>query len=64
MSHALSMPVAGSELVQQALGLSRARLYRAFAPLGGVASYIRARRLKRSKWAAPFRVGPDGDAEA
>ena len=44
----LADPALSPELVQQALGLSRARLYRAFAPLGGVASYIRARRLKRS----------------
>lgn len=35
-------------MVARAFGLSRASLYRLFAPVGGVASYIRKARLKRA----------------
>ena len=35
------------EVLQARLNLSRATLYRVFAPLGGVASFIRERRLVR-----------------
>lgn len=44
----LADPALGPDFLARALGLSRARLYRAFAPVGGVSSYIRGRRLKRS----------------
>lgn len=44
----LADPALTPEAVAAALGVSRAKLYRAFAPLGGVASFIRGRRLKRS----------------
>ena len=44
----LADPELTPEALARALGLSRARLYRVFAPVGGVAAYIRARRLKRS----------------
>ena len=38
-------PDLGSKTMQRELGLSRSRLYRLFEPSGGVASYIRHRRL-------------------
>lgn len=38
----------GPDLVAAALGLSRARLYRIFAPCGGVAEYTRGMRLRRA----------------
>lgn len=45
---ALADPQLSPEHVAGALGLSRAQLYRLFKPLGGVAHYIRNRRLRRS----------------
>lgn len=38
-------PDLGTTTIQRELGLSRSRLYRLFEPSGGVASYIRHRRL-------------------
>ena len=43
----LSDPDLGPDLLMRRHGLSRARLYRLFEPLGGVADYIRRRRLRR-----------------
>jgi AraC-like DNA-binding protein len=42
----LEAPELGVERICAELGLSRSVLYRALAPLGGVASYIRTRRLE------------------
>jgi AraC-like DNA-binding protein len=36
------------ELVAREIGVSRASLYRIFGPIGGIAAYIRQRRLKRA----------------
>lgn len=44
----LGLPSLGPELVAQATGVSRARLYRLFEPCGGIASYIREMRLRRA----------------
>lgn len=38
-----------SEMLCSELGVSRSRLYRIFEPLGGIASYIRKRRLLRTR---------------
>jgi len=38
----------GVEKLARTFGLSRASLYRLFEPVGGVASYIRTRRLNRA----------------
>lgn len=43
----LSQPDLGPALLCRQFGLSRAGLYRLFGPLGGVAGYIRQRRLRR-----------------
>lgn len=43
----LANPDLGPNLLMRRHGLSRARLYRLFEPLGGVADYIRRRRLGR-----------------
>ncbi len=43
----LGEPDLGPDLLMRRHGLSRARLYRLFEPLGGVADYIRRRRLRR-----------------
>lgn len=43
----LGDPDLGPDLLMRRHGLSRARLYRLFEPLGGVADYIRRRRLRR-----------------
>lgn len=54
----------GVERLARTFGLSRASLYRLFEPVGGVASYVRARRLSRARQellAAGFdnrRIGP------
>jgi AraC-like DNA-binding protein len=40
-------PAADPDAVAQALGRSRSALYRAFQPVGGVAAYIRGRRIAR-----------------
>jgi len=37
-----------AEMIAKTFGLSRASIYRLFAPVGGVASYIRNARLKRA----------------
>lgn len=37
----------GPDMIAAALGISRARLYRLFAPVGGIAEYIREQRLRR-----------------
>jgi AraC-like DNA-binding protein len=43
----LGNPALGPDFLMQLHGLSRARLYRLFEPHGGVADYIRRRRLAR-----------------
>lgn len=54
----------GVEKITRIFGLSRASLYRLFEPVGGVASYIRTRRLVRARneLTAPglqdHRIGP------
>ncbi|MFD1807108.1 hypothetical protein ACFSHQ_00495 [Gemmobacter lanyuensis] len=47
-----------AEMVMKRFGLSRSALYRLFEPLGGVAEYIRQRRLSR----AALRIGSVGGA--
>jgi AraC-like DNA-binding protein len=56
----LSHPDLSAESVASHFGLSRASLYRLFAPLGGVAEYIRSRRLHRAFFdlAVPGAQGP------
>ena len=44
----LADPDLGVEQIAGVFGLSRATLYRLFEPLGGIASYIRRRRLHRA----------------
>jgi len=44
----LHEPDLGPELVCQRLGMSRAKLYRLFEPIGGVGEYIQQRRLSRA----------------
>jgi AraC-like DNA-binding protein len=44
----LAQPDLSAETVASHFGLSRASLYRLFSPLGGVADYIRSRRLHRA----------------
>ncbi|MGP1276364.1 MAG: helix-turn-helix domain-containing protein [Caulobacterales bacterium] len=44
----LGLPALGPDLVAQASGVSRARLYRLFEPCGGIAAYIREMRLRRA----------------
>lgn len=44
----LGDPELGPDLLCRLHGLSRARLYRLFEPIGGVADYIRRRRLRRA----------------
>ena len=48
IDHHLSRPDLGPALLCRQFGLSRATLYRLFAPLGGVAQHIRGRRLRRA----------------
>lgn len=43
----LAHPDLGPDMVAKAMGMSRASLYRAFAPLGSVADFIRRQRLER-----------------
>lgn len=43
----LASPELGPSTVVAALGISRARLYRLFAPIGGIAEYVREQRLRR-----------------
>ncbi len=43
----LAHPELGPDMVAKAMGMSRASLYRAFAPLGSVADFIRRQRLER-----------------
>ncbi|WP_084253425.1 helix-turn-helix domain-containing protein [Sphingomonas pituitosa] len=43
----LAHPELGPEMVARAMGMSRATLYRAFAPLGSVGDFIRRQRLER-----------------
>ena len=44
----LASPELSADTVASHFGLSRASLYRLFAPLGGIADYIRSRRLHRA----------------
>lgn len=44
----LREPDLGPEFVCQRLGMSRAKLYRLFEPIGGVGAYIQQRRLTRA----------------
>jgi AraC-like DNA-binding protein len=44
----LHNPELGPEFICRKLGVSRAKLYRAFEPMGGVSSYIHQRRLARA----------------
>ena len=44
----LTSPKLAPQVVAQTLGLSRASLYRLFEPVGGLANYIRARRLQKA----------------
>jgi len=44
----LSEEALGPDWVAHRLGMSRAALYRLFAPLGGVGHYVRERRLRRA----------------
>ncbi len=44
----LADPALRPETIVARVGISRSSLYRLFEPLGGVASYIRTRRLRRS----------------
>lgn len=43
----LAHPELGPDMVAKAMGMSRASLYRAFAPLGSVGDFIRRQRLER-----------------
>ncbi|MBK5960795.1 hypothetical protein CCR97_21685 [Rhodoplanes elegans] len=43
----LAAPDLGPDMIAAALGISRARLYRLFAPVGGIAEHIREQRLRR-----------------
>lgn len=43
----LAHPELGPDMVARAMGMSRATLYRAFAPLGSVGDFIRRQRLER-----------------
>lgn len=43
----LPNPGLGPDMVAGSIGMSRAQLYRLFAPIGGVAQYIREQRLRR-----------------
>ncbi|WP_167693024.1 helix-turn-helix domain-containing protein [Sphingomonas azotifigens] len=43
----LAHPELGPDMVARAMGMSRASLYRAFAPLGSVGDFIRRQRLER-----------------
>jgi AraC-like DNA-binding protein len=43
----LALPDLGPEKIAAATGHSRSRLYRIFAPTGGIAEYIREQRLRR-----------------
>ncbi|MDC7787311.1 helix-turn-helix domain-containing protein [Rhodoplanes sp. TEM] len=43
----LAAPTLGPDMIAAALGISRARLYRLFAPIGGIAEYVREQRLRR-----------------
>jgi AraC-like DNA-binding protein len=60
----LSSPKLGAKMIAASFGLSRASLYRLFEPVGGVAGYIRKRRLQRAfqeitaSGRANRRIGP------
>ena len=43
----LASPALETDMLARNFGLSRASLYRLFAPVGGVAGYIRRERLRR-----------------
>ena len=45
----LASPALGPDMAVTALGISRARLYRLFAPVGGIAEYVREQRLRRCR---------------
>ncbi len=44
----LTLPDLDTKMIAESFGLSRASLYRLFGPLGGVAGYVRKRRLDRA----------------
>jgi len=44
----LTSPELDTKMIAESFGLSRASLYRLFEPLGGVAGYVRKRRLDRA----------------
>jgi AraC-like DNA-binding protein len=50
----LDDPALGPQTLASELGVSRATLYRAFAPVGGIQGFIRGRRLERA-WAFAAR---------
>ncbi|GAA0655629.1 hypothetical protein GCM10009101_32160 [Brevundimonas lenta] len=56
-AHILS-PDLGVDSLTQALGLSRATLYRSFLPAGGVNTFIRQRRLELARQVLAGRTGP------
>jgi len=55
----LAHPELGPDMVARAMGMSRASLYRAFAPLGSIGDFIRRQRLERvlSDLGAPAQRG-------
>lgn len=60
----IASPSLGPAMIASSFGLSRSSVYRLFAPVGGLAGYIRLRRLQRAyeEIVAPgkgdYRIGP------